>query len=287
MVGCSQRSADTSPPFPKIPYTAHYDGDFGTFTSDGKGRILISHGNFIRVEDYPQNTVTMQSEPFSGVTDPLPMDASNAILEGATTNEKLYLWSEARRKRKWSAIDYGWAQLCGDTFSSLGEKVIDGHNCRGWVHTSNYYPVFNQRDEYWFDKDGGYLVLWSSGQKYPRVNRLESFSNVALPPEAFDLPISDTKLWTLVTDQIAIDPHARSQQPLRESEPHLLNPNAAQQHRESLRHARYLEAEQRRGSLRDARERILKFKKNADSKPDQNGRGLHMQPMRHANESSE
>jgi hypothetical protein len=245
-------SAPAAAPYPRAEYTTTYENvepsgtfDGGTYSSDGNGHILVSHAILIRLEDYINSNVNQQNSPYLNV-DTVPITASNAMLDGLYMNEGLYVWFQSRRKQKWSLLDHWWAALWGDKLSKLGERLVDGHNCRGYLQTSNYYPI-NSRQERWFDKDLGYLVREerSDGGRAVTI-RLKSFSNVALPPQAFVLPIRDPKLWAQVTGRVARDP------------------NAEKQTGESLRHVR---------------KQVFKLQANPESAPQSRDQSLHMQPM--------
>jgi hypothetical protein len=215
MAGCGGADV-TSAPFPKICYTASYESVDKNFTrprqkisSDGIGHILVCHGG-LNVEDYVRNSIALQGSPYNPDLENQSLLMGRYMGGGQLVDEKLYLWSDAMRRQGWSLLDKWWAIMHDDKLVPNGEKVVDGHNCRGWVFASNYAPLGPERDELWFDKDSGVLVredttkrLFPGGPVSSESLRLKNFSKIAMPPEAFILPIRDPKLWTQVTGIVA------------------------------------------------------------------------------------
>ncbi len=83
-----------------------------------------------------------------------------------------------------------------DDVEACGERLIDGHYCRGYKEEMRCWPPSGT--EYWFDKDSGCLILAKYiGGSGSWTLKLTSFSKEALPPKFFEIP-HDFRIYSSV-----------------------------------------------------------------------------------------
>jgi hypothetical protein len=135
-------------------------------SSDGLGHVR----NEI-TEGHPNNTI-MILDYLAGKTYSLFPSGKTGIWVGLK-NTNAFLGDEQLLKAT-------------EPVDDLGEKVIDGHKCRGykWTIATGYVDL-------WFGADTGCLVYGeskdfpSTGRNAYWTQRLEKFSDKAMPVEAF------------------------------------------------------------------------------------------------------
>jgi hypothetical protein len=165
-------------PFSKKAYTATYEREsFSgvmhqqtsfTMSADGKGL-----SRFEEADNKGLNTILI-SDYTTGKAYALYPSTRTGLWYGLR-NTGGYLGNEEWLKSKSEA-------------TSLGEKEIDGHPCRGWK-----YSIVTSNTELWFGKDTGCLV-YAENKDVPAnkrgawwKERLKTYSDKPMPPEAFSL----------------------------------------------------------------------------------------------------
>jgi hypothetical protein len=181
-------------PYTKQAYTATYDRipnkleKKTTFKvcSDGKGhKVFIDDSRFQPITNYRRiDDHTVGREYW--------LDAK----------EKLATWTLLKNGNNFT-FDEGWlkADSWVGKLTPLGDKTIDGHNCRGYL-----FDLRSKKEEsveYWFDKTTEVLVQ-AQGKTKGQVTwqvKLTSYSKDVLPNDMFMIPES----YDLFEDPIGAD----------------------------------------------------------------------------------